>query len=196
MADQPVPEGQPPFAVPPTERFVPPPAPKAPVWPTVIGVIAIVYGGLNILCGLFGMLSSEMFSGFGGSPSAASSPELEGLRPSTIVMGVISTALMAVLVVIGIGILRRQRWSMTAARAWAVAEIVASLVGMVVGYKAQQAVAAGMAAGPGGGPPPAMMAGMMMVGMVVGLIVACSLPIFLLIWFGRAKIKAEVAAWA
>ena len=108
------------------------------------------------------------------------------------------------LLVGGIALARRRPWASGTLVAWAVLRIVQAIPAVLVGYFMQMAMfeameeAAASSGGGGGGFPTGMssiMAAFGIVGLVIGLLIAWALPAFVLIWFARSRIRAEVAEW-
>ncbi len=177
-------------------------------WPKVIGVITIIFGSLAILGGCSGAVSSLFMSSLSGlvpEEQATMYDAMEGLKPWMIIGAVLALALGILQLVAGIGLVRRRAWSPTACMVWAAIKMVFVVGYTILGDMARQAqfeaaqemiqqdpnMPAGMAA---------MMASFFQVfgvfAIVVGILWGWALPVFLLIWFSRGKIKAEVAGWA
>ncbi len=176
-------------------------------WPMVIGVIAIIFGSLAILQGCFGAVSSLFMSSLSAivpAEQATVYDAMEGLKPWMIIGAVLALALGILLLVAGIGLVRRRAWSPTACMAWAGIKMVFVVGYTILGDMARQTqfeamqemmqqdpnMPAGM---------PAMMGSFFQVfgvfAIVLGILWGWALPVFLLIWFSRKKIKAEVAGW-
>ena len=81
---------------------------------------------------------------------------------------------------------------------WAVAAIIVGLFSGIASFVTQRAVFDEMARQQPG--TPGGFEGMMLFGMIFGvcfgLIWSWGPPIFTLVWFSRAQIKAEVASWS
>ncbi|MCH8211846.1 MAG: hypothetical protein IIB99_10820, partial [Planctomycetes bacterium] len=97
---------------PPTDAGAIPPKPSS--WPMVIGVIATILGSLAVLGGCFGLVSSLFLDQFmslvpqGEAGEMASA--LDGLKPALIISGALTMVLAIVLLIGGIGLLRRRSW--------------------------------------------------------------------------------------
>ncbi|MCZ6850349.1 MAG: hypothetical protein O7F17_01775 [Planctomycetota bacterium] len=176
-------------------------------WPKVIGVITVIFGSLAILGGCSGAVSSLFMSSLSGlmpEEQATMYDAMEGLKPWLIIGAVLTLALGILLLVAGIGLVRRRAWSPTACMVWAGIKMV-----FVVGYTilsdmARQAQFEAMQEMmqqdpnmPAGAT--AMMGSFFQVfgvfAIVLGILWGWALPIFLLSWFSRSKVKAEVAGW-
>jgi hypothetical protein len=119
-------------------------------------------------------------------------------RPWTIASSGVAMALGVLLCVAGTGILKHRRWGPRACLWWAILKIPLVAVNVGVGHAIQrqtwesmQSSGAGFPGGQGGffsfvGP----------VTVVIGLLWGWTLPVFMLVWLSRRKIKADVAGWS
>jgi hypothetical protein len=166
-------------------------------WPTVIGIIAIVFGVIGALfgfCGIFGALMPGAFQAF--QPQEA----MEVTQKWAIWSGVnslVSAAVAVLLLIAGIRLMKRHPGAPGLCRTWAVIKMVVALAVITIGWFVQQDMMASMSqarniAQP---MPDEMMRVMMFVGLVFSLLWAWALPVFMLIWFSRPKIKSEVTTW-
>jgi hypothetical protein len=183
------------FVSPPMQPGIPMMAAPQSKWPTVIGIIAIIWAAFGLLggvCGLGGMfMARSMPTNFPGAPGMSM-----GVSPMMLPGFFIGLILKACLLALGIGLLKRRFWAPQWVRIWAVVEMLGSVIGLVLGYLAQQHQFAAMARQPGMQQmPPAFFEGMAVFSVGCGLLVAWALPVFMLIWFSRDKIKEEVATW-
>lgn len=116
---------------------------------------------------------------------------------------VAATAVAIMLLSGGIGLLKRRPWSVKTLNVWAILRMAVAIgqtiVGLIINAETKM-ILAGAAAGPGGASHAssgvqsfAMSIGP--VGALIGLAWACALPVFILIWFRRAAISAQIAAW-
>ena len=187
----------------PSPRFVSPPMqPGMPTmesppskWPTVIGIIAIIWAVLGLLGGVCGLgslfMARSMPANFPGAPGMSMSAS-----PMMLFGFLISLILKSCLLALGIGLIKRRPWAPQWIRTWAVVEILGSVVGTILGYFAQQPQFAAMASQPGMQQmPPGFFQGIAISSVGCGLLFAWVLPVFVLIWFSRDKIKQEVATW-
>ncbi len=176
-------------------------------WPMVIGVIAIIFGSLAILQGCFGAVSSLFMSSLSGlmpTEQATMLDAMEGLKPWMIIGAVLTLALGILLLVAGIGLVRRRAWSPTACMVWAGIKMVFVVGNTILADMAQQAqfeVMQEMMQQDPNMPAamPAMMGSFMQVfgvfTIVLGILWGWALPVFLLSWFSRSKVNSEVAGW-
>jgi hypothetical protein len=161
-------------------------------------VIAIVLGAMGTLGGcvgsvlpfFMGMLADAMPP---GQPTGLESYEEWGFW--IVLIQVIMMCLAALLLVAGIGLVKRHRWGVTLAYTWAVLKIVFMLVNAFPSYWMQQKQVENMTQQG----LPVMGTGVFeifgMAAIAVGVVWGCAFPAFLLIWFARATIKAEIADW-
>ena len=195
-----VPLPQPRPLAPPTQ-----PAALAPVaprskWPAVVGIIAIVIGAGGFLynaCGAVGAFAVGMV--FQRMPSTGLPPEVFQIKPGWVGVMLVMSLLCGVLLIPGIALLQRRRWSVRWLRIWSVVAIVLAVVGSVIEARFQQEnmtrmmTATSMPAG--AGPGPAFFKITVIGGAVFNAVLRCVFPVFLLIWFARRKIRDEVATW-
>jgi hypothetical protein len=180
-------------------------------WPTVIGVIAIVFGVFGALGGVWGALSPLFIDMVFGStatplpPQAAAQLEIQREWAGWTVGLSIAGGLLAVLLLIaGIGLTMRRAWCAGTARTWAWLKIAFAFVNTYVAYRVAtetMPLALKAAGGTATAPalPPAAVAAftdvVAVISVVFGLAWGLALPVFVLIWFGRSKIRAEMSTW-
>ena len=166
-------------------------------WPTAIGVIAIVFGVLGVLYHLFSIVPFAL-RWFGVNVDDPDPDMKVALSWETwiVLLAGLATALAVVLLVAGIGLVRRRRRAVRTLAGWATFRMLLAVGQAAVNYRLAPAQYAVMRNDPS-------MAGMPsgfveLIGPITAgvlLIWGCALPIFLLIWFGRRKIKDEVTTW-
>lgn len=165
-----------------------------PVWPTVIGVIAAVLGSLDVLGGIWAVLSPVLLKTL--LANVAANPNMPQFDAQwAVISGVVAIALGIFLIIVGAGIAKRASWSPKAARTWSIVKIVYVLAGVIIGFSMQQqaASAATQTSGPG---MVVSTNAIMIPGLCLGLVWGWALPVFLLIWFGRASVKEQVSKWS
>ena len=115
----------------------------------------------------------------------------------TVVVSLLSAAVAILLLAAGIGLVQRRRWSPRVFTIWAPLKIVLAIASTVVGWAIQQETMEAMRTQvPGmGALGPGTMESFASVGAVFALLWGCALPVFVLIWFARGSIKAQVAEW-
>lgn len=181
------------------------------VWPSVLGIICIVFGALGALGGLWGVASSVMMM-LGTMPvqtMGPATPELtqsiRTLAPMQISAEGLKFLCGSALILVGWFMYRRRPVARPAAVWWSIAKIVVALGSTALAawlqYTIMTEVSQAVAADPSA---PAQMQGVMTgvmvatIGMMVvwGVLWGCALPVFMLVWFSRATVRAEVARWA
>ncbi len=195
-----------------TPTTMPPTGPGSPVqkrsaWPVVIGVIAIVLGGFGVLLhsgsGLVSCQVNGPYSGTGQEMvNAAQAAATEQFGPWNLLSALGSLALAGLLLAAGIGMVRRRPWCGKASLAWSILKIVYSIPATVLAFivnsaqidAMQQASTEAGNSGAGGFFALAQGLGVGVIG--CGLLWAWVFPVFVLIWFLRAKVRTEVATWA
>lgn len=172
--------------------------PARPVWPTVIGVISIVFGLLGTLQGCGGIVMPFAMNTLTGlMPNDQSKAVFAGMSDHLawgVAAGVTGMAVGVLLLTAGIGMVQRRRWSVRAHAIWAVLAILQSGVGGVYGFLIQQSQFQAMKAG-GMPPTPFPMEAFAAAGVLVGLLFACAYPVFMLVWVFRSVIRDQVAGW-
>jgi hypothetical protein len=194
------------------ERMAPPteqgplgqPGPPG-AWPTVIGVIEIVFGVLGAIRGVFGIfgpLLMELLAGFiPKDASGAATFEIQrkvtaDWAPVLIALAAVSLGVAVLLLIAGINLCRRRPSGANLSVLWAALKSALALGNAIVGYFVQADTLEAMrqagqtTAGFGG-----LANSFALAGVVIGLLWALALPVFVLIWFARPAIKREVAGW-
>lgn len=218
----PLPATPPQMAVPPTLPGSVGARQSGAVWPTVVGVIALVLGILAALGGLCGIFSAlfirVVFKLIGLEEELSQDPSLMHLDAWAIPLAVLNVAgllVASVLIYAAVLTLRRRRTAGAWMNRWSWSKIVLVVVMAAATYMMQteqmEAVAAAAqanasgsgtsgVAGTSGGGPPAVLTMMTTTMPVLSFFFSVAwgwgLPIFMLIWFGRSKIKQEVAGWS
>lgn len=184
----------PPPAAPPTRAGPIPVALPPSKWPTVLGTIAIILAALGLLS-----LIGPIVARFAPKPPT-SQPTPPIMLPATwTAVGMPLHVTLSILLLIGgIGLLTRRRWSARAMRIWGIGDLLLTIVGLVFtlvaipAYQQQmQQQNPSMSQVPGGA-----FLGIMLVSMCFGGVISLAAPVFALIWFSRRKIRDEVATWA
>jgi uncharacterized membrane protein SirB2 len=174
------------------------PSPKT-RWPKVLGVISVILGILGVLGGVWNLVFQEFIGGFTMGQTQAEQQALQGMRDFArwnLAYGLVGAVVAAALLVAGIGLIKRRRMGAQWAKGWAIAKMVLVIGGAVLAVLMQQGVMAAAQQSPGS---PAMMGSIMAAMTVVTVVFALAwgwaLPLFVLIWLGRAKIREEVSTW-
>lgn len=191
---------------PPPLQSSPPPA-KTSKWPTTIGIIALVFGILGLLGSLVGIANPFLIS------IQMDNAVQQGIADREVVDAYVAEfsrfqwiavpigfVLGAILTIGGILLLKRKPAGSLALRAWSVLKILGGgfllYKGAVLSGKQFGLLVGGNAAGTS----QAEMIGDIssiftkVVVLFQGLWLI-ALPLFLLIWFGRSKIREEISGW-
>ena len=178
---------------PPTQA--PPPPVRASVWPTVVGIIGIIYASLGLFgtfCGLaflFILLSyADWLESFGISEQWMQEMQASMSPVSwTVPASVAGLALASLLFVGAVRLLRRQvsGAKLCALWSWIIIPwtIIATVITLVFHFNTPA---------PSGGPGEQIGTAIVtVIGTVIGLV----FPVFVVIWFSRPTIKSQVAQW-
>lgn len=185
-------------AAPPTVRGAQPAAPRPSSWPTVLGVIAIVLGALAVVGAVWQLVMPFVLGTFLDSLSAGQTADPFAIQrnPWMLVIQVIGLILAGVLIAIGVMLLQRRRRARRLGLAWAGIDIIHVFVGVGTGYLLQQAQwAQQQQSGTGTAAIDSSEQIGALIGLGIGLIFGCALPVFMLIWLKRPKIKDEMMQW-
>jgi len=192
------------FSQPPTQPYAPVVGPRPSSWPSVLGIMAIVWGALGTMNGCMGSLTPFLMSTFASfipKEQAGLTEALEEYLPWTVALALIMTALGILLIVGGAGLLKHSRFAIKTCLAWAWLKIMAVVASSVMQYFIQQAQKEQMKTMLPDDPniPNFLTDGtvtafaLAMVGL--GLAFHLGLSLFIIIWFKRQKIKDEVSQW-
>ena len=176
-------------------------------WPKVIGIIAIVLGSFGALGGCIGMFGpmftdmiKEVAEGQPGTAATVVQFEVAAEWATwTIVQSICGLAVGVVLILAGVGLLKRRGWGPKATISWAVLKMLLVVGTSVIAYGQATAAFDRMADLPNlqSLPQGATAFGSIVAMIFLGLnaVWGWALPVFMLIWFSRSKIKAETAQW-
>lgn len=189
------------------------PAPKPSGWPIAIGIVCVIFGALGSFGGCV-MMSVNIFvnkllamlEGVSGNTpgldvQVAQIRTLAQYQMVGIVLAAVSLVLAVLLLVSGFGLLKRRPWSVRSAVTWAVLKLVYSLPSTAYAFMINRAQFPAMEEAAANSPnaPPAglysLMGSMSATNVIIGMAWAWALPIFLLVWFYRRKIKEETRTW-
>jgi len=170
-------------------------------WPTPVGVICVVLGVLGVLGGLVGMVSvfiPDWFSSFGFSPPGMEQA-LEVFtqhRALILVMNVVTTLTAGLLLFAGVGVVSRRGWARRACLWFSGVKIVVVVLNAALGWYFQQAQFRALPSGPfGASSSGGFFEFVTAIGVGVSVLWGWALPVFLIIWFNRGSIRAEVRSW-
>ncbi len=193
----------------PTQGQGPEPVPPqgASTWPKIIGILSITLGALgfmNYACNAGGaMMSGMMFDIIGESVSQADQgmPEdvvalLEAQKIPSLISAILGFILSTCLIVIGIAVLNRRRWSRTALVIWSLAKIVHAVIATAMGYISMTAMSSVMEDKDVQFEKMDSLIQLFgAMAMVFTFLFLTAYPLFLLIWMNRGKVVDEVANW-
>jgi len=202
MIDQPhdpIESSQSPGLSPPLERgdWGPPAEPTS--WPTVFGVIGIIMSCIGLLGGICGVGMAIWWPKYVDWVASMGTPQdqidlMNASRPPmawTAGSSVLSVCLVLVLLTGSIRLLKRRPSGVKRLLIWAWINIPWTVVGVLVGIMIQpQIPQTTQTQNP---ISPEMGA---MIGMSCGPIFGLTLPIIMILWFSRAKIKEEIGTWS
>ena len=176
-------------------------------WPMVIGIIAIIFGSLATLQGCMGL----GWWALAGAFTSAMPPEqaemmdaTKAFAPLMMISAGFTMPVAIVLLIGGIGLTKRSPRSPKTCRIWAGLKMMLVVYSGVVTFLSSRAQMEAMQRMLEEDPnAPAAMLGvfgtvMAIIGpmiLVFAIVWGWALPIFMLIWFSRRKIKAEIAQW-
>jgi hypothetical protein len=107
----------------------------------------------------------------------------------------------AILLVAGVGLLRRRPWSRTCAMVWAGVRAAVLIPSGVIGYRMNKAQFEAMRTAAADSPAPmptsfyGMMESLTIVIVAFDALWKLALPVFFVVWLMRRKIRDEVARW-
>jgi hypothetical protein len=189
---------------PPTEPGEVTPVRPPEAWPTVIGVLAIVFGSLGLLSGVCTGFGTA-FMAMGGSLVPEEAGDMQALMAVNVpypwaqgAHALLEFALSATHLVGGILLVTRRPAAARVLVGFAWADLVSNTLGAVLGYFVMRAGAAAMAEHPDleaasamGGMAEAMGAAWL----VLDWLFTAVWPVFLIVWFARPRIRETVATW-
>ena len=179
-------------AAPPTVRDEIPVPRVEPKWPLVLGIIAVIFGGGGVLIYAWGILSMLLMRDF--FQAGAMLPEKFTL------LNIASSALnlipAALLLPAGIGLIRWRRWGVRLTKLWAAVKIPLAVVAAWLSYMLQEAMLSSISQQGPGMPGFSQMRGVMLA-FAVGfpLLWGWALPVFMLIFLSRPRVREQVADW-
>ena len=180
-------------------------APRPVAWPTVIGIIAIVFGTGGALGGLSGIFTPFLLGMFKGI-QVPGGPDMFARigrwAPWIAILNAFGALIAGALLASGIGLLKRRAWSRKLCVSWAIVKILFAIPMVAVTAAMQHDQMVGMFAsiGKSGTPPPPGLVGAMTTGMIVFTLVfalawAWALPVFMLVWLSRRPHRELMATW-
>jgi cytochrome bd-type quinol oxidase subunit 1 len=162
---------------------------ERPAWPKTIGIISIILGGLYMCCGACGLV--QLVRGPQQMPEGVSPPPQP--PPMSAIMQVVGLLLAIVLLAAGILLVNRREAGRWLHLIYSIVAIPTGLVGLVVGF----GITGAMRQWINDNPKMEKMGGFIML-MTYFFLAVGALPmlynVFLLVWFGVLKRKADLGA--
>ena len=173
-------------------------------WPTSLGIVAIIFGIGGILQAVIAPFSAAMTKGSmqvfveQGADQAKVDDLLVKLQSNSYLSGGLYLVLGVLLLIGGIMLLKRKPVSSVTLQAWAVLKILGGGFMIFKSMALQKSHMEIMFTATGGSE--AEMIGnitqyAMWFGLAFGFLWLIALPVFILIWFNREKIKTQMSNW-
>lgn len=178
-----------------------PPANQGMGWPTVIGIIAIVFGACGILGGILGMLGpaiNKVMIEVLPADQAGSFEAQTKYQWWLAGLSLLATFIALWLLLGGIGVLKKRPAGAGKIKIWAIIKIVFVIVMVGCQVVIQRHMFDQMQAQQAGQALPSIFNFtdiIVFLSLGFGLLWGLALPVFMLIWFGRRTIKDEVQTW-
>lgn len=174
-------------AMPPPVREPAPPGaplgpPRRPGWATAIGVISVVLAGMGLICTPISLAMQDLLPKLmPGAPIIDIRdyyPEWYGTYYTIMIF--VGLALAVLHLAGGITVLRKHTLARALYLTWAGANLVLTVINIVISLAFMDLSSAPRT---------------VRIATIIGIPVGLAYPVFLLIWFNRAKIKQQVSAW-
>ncbi len=166
-------------------------------WPTVVavfGIIVAVLGYLGGCCGVASPFIMPWYIGMIENQPGVTTEQIDQIKAGippigwAIGSGMIGLAMATLLLYGSIQLIKRRSKSRGLLLLWSWITVPWALVATMIQYMlSPTAPAQGVTAG--------QQQMMMMLTMGCGLVFSLALPVFLIIWFSRARIREEAASW-
>jgi len=187
------------FIAPPTEPGEIDDFKEPPRWPSVVGVIGIVWGALGLVCGGLGsawmMIGPRFMQSGAGQMQGGMPPVMTTFQPGQFALTIVGTVWSLYLIVCGAVCASRKPIARPMTLLWAVVAIALTAVSMKMQLDLQAEIAQWVKDNPTAdfsktqqGPGAAIGR---MAGLAFGLIFGLAWPVFCLVWFGVVKTKPE-----
>lgn len=194
--------GPPPLAPPTVPGVISSPA-RPTTWPAVLGVISLILGLFGALQGAWSLIAPLLMRPLTNAAGPGANITVWGVsdnyQGALLAVGVATTFAGVLLVISGILLLQRRELGARLAVLWAVFKIVVAAFSAVIGYFVQIEMFQKMSSQQNP-PMPAFAASMgrpmALAGVVIGVAWTCIYPTFVLVWFTRRRVRAEVRSWA
>lgn len=184
----------------------PPPLPGGPpaetrktTWPDVIGIIAIILGGLGILSEignvLYPFIEPVMNRFLSRTMPPGTFQAFLGFMPPTLIImfsGMVKLVLAVVMLIGGIHLKNRRKLGVNILKIWSIIAIPWAVLEMGFASFLVRRMFPQLPHVVEWGPRTDIL---VQAGMVTGLLIMLSVPIFLLAWFGNRSVSTEVTSW-
>lgn len=174
---------------PPTVQTARPVTSSRTVWPWIVGPVSVLFGLMGILLTGLELAGVEPLTPE-GEPSFEPGTQMGAIQFGS---NVISLALYCWLTLGGVGVAARRYFGVTALRTWSIIAIVLAIIGVTCFFGMLLIGTSMLPTGASGEAASAL--GMAVVVVLVVVAVALAWPIFLLWWFKRPRIEAEISEW-
>jgi hypothetical protein len=175
-------------------------------WPTVLGVVCACMGMLDGLGALSGLLAPAFVGGVAMDEAltVATTAAITKYRTEQIVSSLVGLGLALTVIVAGVKIFRRRRRGVLLGWIWAPGKLAFTVLAALLGHAIQTTQMAGMRealASRSGADARALALGtdiadaFGMLGIVLAVAWGWALPVVWMIWFRRAKVRAETRHW-
>ncbi len=171
----------PPLQTPPPQPFIEPPTPRS-KWPTVIGVLSTVFGALALICTPLGAASQAMTRNLPNQPDVMQFFP-EWFRDYQTLSMFLGMGVGVLELIAGVTLLKRLPVARPLHLALGFIGAVVAVINVIVMSSLDLSAA------------PAAFRATFRAGMMMGIPLGLAYPVFLLIWFFRGKIVAEVRNW-
>lgn len=165
-----------------------------PIWPTTVGAVGVVVGGLQCYGGCVAIGGLDPISALhtatqlpGGDDPVLAALMAQG--PPTalaVTMGGIEAVMAIVLILASIALIQHRRGARRLLRCWSTAALALVVVATVIAWAPRWSLVAEHDAAEAA----------FVAWLVIRVPLTVALPIFLLAWFSRSSIRDEMARWA
>jgi len=168
-----------------------PPRGSGTIWPIVIGVLSIAFGGVGVLFYAFRLAVAG--SDLGSFDTGQDSAYAAGVTTGYLIGSILPLLLSLWLTIAGIGVTMRRPGAVRWMRGWAITKTVLCCIGgTCLGIGLMMASSSGQVPTQLGGQGTIGMAWMIV---IFGVAWVLFWPVFVLIWFGRAKVQNDIERW-
>jgi hypothetical protein len=175
-------------------------------WPKTLGIITIVFGSLGSLGGLAAFVTPiflkqqmQPYVQMGADPAAVAA-YVEKMMPYQIIMAVLTLSAGLLLLFGGLNLIKKRPVAVKLLLVWAFCKIgigiYSTIQGIPMAREQMEIMQSSSAFGSEGGAALGQITSVATtIGMIVSLVWIAVLPVFLMVWFSRAKTREQVNAW-